>query len=337
MNPGGFGAFHCSFPAGCMVAGKKRISQCPPLLSGQIHITMKPIRYLEGKEIDKVKWNSCVHYAGNGNIFGYMWYLDFVGKHWDGLVEGDYESVFPLVWREGFFRRRELYQPELMREMGIYSIHVLSHARIRRFLQAIPEEFRSVDIFLNEQNQPPADAGFEVEEFTNHQLLLNKPYEILEDQFSEELKQQLETAESAGIVTTTSLKPETVADFYRRNSKDRHRDRNFHTLQRIMYNVLHRGWGYASGAHLPDGELVAINFYIYSHGKVLSLVPLQSPSGAEVHALPFLFNMLIRSHANRPLVLDFNTADDSMLARRFGAMPNKYYRIIRNKRFLGIW
>ena len=77
------------------------------------------IQYLKSADIDKVKWNSCVHYANNGNIFGYMWFLDFVAKDWDALVEGDYESVFPLVWREGLFGRKELYQPSLMREMGI--------------------------------------------------------------------------------------------------------------------------------------------------------------------------------------------------------------------------
>ncbi len=294
------------------------------------------IRYIEGKDIDKVKWNSCVHYANNGNIFGYMWYLDFVGKHWDALVEGDYESVFPLVWREGWLGQRELYQPELMRAMGVYSINVLSQARLRHFLEAIPDEFRLIDINLNEQNQPPEALDFKKEEYINHQLLLNNPYEILSEGFSDEMKKQLEIAEDAGIVTTTSLKPETIAAFYRQHTTDRNKERNFHTLQRIMYNVLHRGWGYAVGAYLPDGELVAVNFYIYSHGKVMSLTPLQSPAGAKVHALPFLFNMLIRSHGNRPLVLDFNTEEANKLARAFGALPNRYYRVRRNKRVLGI-
>ena len=54
------------------------------------------IRFVKKEDIDKIKWNSCVHYAINGNIFGYMWFLDSVSKEWDALVEGDYESVLPL-------------------------------------------------------------------------------------------------------------------------------------------------------------------------------------------------------------------------------------------------
>ncbi len=57
------------------------------------------IRFVPQEDIDKTKWNSCVHYAINGNIFGYMWYLNNVAKKWDALVEEDYESVFPLIWR----------------------------------------------------------------------------------------------------------------------------------------------------------------------------------------------------------------------------------------------
>ena len=126
------------------------------------------IQYLKREEIDKVKWNSCVHYATNGNIFGYMWYLDFVGKDWDALIEGDYESVFPLVWRDGIFGKKELYQPPLMRELGVYSINVLSQARVRKFLEAIPEEFNKVDIILNEQNSLPEKEGYRKKELLNH-------------------------------------------------------------------------------------------------------------------------------------------------------------------------
>ncbi len=295
------------------------------------------LHYKERTEIDKVKWDSCVHYAGNGNIFGYKWFLDHVAKEWDGLVEGDYESVFPLVWRRDGLGRRSLYQPDLMRSMGIYSIHLLSQARLRAFLEAIPDHFRQVDITLNEQNRPPEGLGFEVERLTNHQLLLNQPFEALEASFTSSLRAKIESAESSSLITTTSLKPETVAGFYLEHSRDPHRDRNVHALQRIMYNILHRGWGYAAGAYSRDKELLAVNFYIYSHKKVLSLVPVASPAGKRQGALAFLYVMLLRSHAGRPVVLDFNTREENEMARELGALPNPYYRLKRDRRWLGLF
>jgi hypothetical protein len=294
------------------------------------------IQYIKGGQIDKVKWNSCVHYANNGNIFGYMWYLDHVAKDWDALVEGDYESVFPLVWRPRLFQRKELFQPNLMREMGIYSIHVLSPARIMAFLKAIPSDFKYIDIALNEQNTPPPGSGFELQEKQNHQLLLNRPYEQLFDHFSTELAQKLQIAEDAGLVLTGGLKPETIADFFRLHTPAGQQSaQDFHGLQRIMYNALHRGWGFASGVMGLDQKLHAVNFFIYSHGKVLSLVPVESSEGSALGALAYLFNGLIRSQAGKPAVLDFNMDGSSGLPQQFGAQANPYFQLRRNDLWLG--
>lgn len=299
---------------------------------------MQAIKFFKKADIDKVKWNSCVHYATNGNIFGYMWYLDHIAKDWDALVEGDYESVFPLVWRPGRFSGRELYQPSLMRELGIYSIHLLSPPRIKAFLEAIPEEYKYIDIRLNEQNAPPEQASFEVEARTNHQLFLNKPYEELTDDFDRSLLERLQTAEDAGLVLTSSTKPEHIADFYQKyHDKGKQSESDYHGMQRVMYNALHRGWGFASAVMNTDAELLAVNFFLYSHGKVISFMPVVSPRGRELGALAYLFNGLIRQHAGRPVILDFNSDGPDELAAAFGARSNAFYKLYRNTRRLGVF
>jgi hypothetical protein len=293
------------------------------------------IQYIKRADIDKVKWNSCVHYATNGNIFGYIWYLDHIAKDWDALVEGDYESVFPLIWREDFLKRKELYQPELIRESGIYSIHVLSPLRISNFLNAIPEAFKKMRIHLNEQNRPPEAAGFKTKTLTNYQLFLNRPYEDLADGYSRTLLEQLQKAEDEGLVLTSSIKPEKIADFYKNYLNGN--ERVFHGLQRVMYNVLHRGWGFASSVLDTNAEVLAVNFFIYSHKKVLSLIPVSSPKGKKVGALPYLMNGIIRSHANKPIILDFNQHGEDQMAERFGARANNYYKLERNNLLMGIF
>lgn len=290
------------------------------------------IRLIKQEDIDKVKWNSCVHYANNGNIFGYKWYLDHVAKDWDGLVEGDYESVFPLVWRKGLWGGKVLYQPDLMRELGIYTINAPSSKRIKAFLAAIPSEYKQIDIVLNEQNHYPDVPAFDTAIHTNHQLLLARPFEELEEAFAPVVHEAVEKATQAGIVLDSNVKPETIADFYKQHSQDKKgKERNFHTIQRIMYNVLHRGWGFASAARSKSGELLAVNFFIYSHNTMMSLVPLESPAGREVGALTYLFQMLIRTQANRPLILDFNTMEPDALAEAFGAQSNPYLRVKRRQ------
>ena len=56
------------------------------------------VRFVEHKDIDRPRWDGCVHYANNSLVYAYSWYLDNVsGEEWDALVEGDYESVMPLI------------------------------------------------------------------------------------------------------------------------------------------------------------------------------------------------------------------------------------------------
>ena len=281
------------------------------------------IRFVTHEEIDKVKWNSCVHFASNGNIFGYKWYLDNVSKEWHGLIEGDYESVMPLVWRKNFWGRKTLYTPPLTRELGVYSVNILSAKRLHNFLQAIPPDFRSGHIDLNEQNQPPPDAGGKRAARTNYQLALTGSYEELKEQYTPDLERG---RIGAKLRATNTLKPEKIADFYRQHSSDPAAVKKvaFHAMQRIMYNALHRGWGSGSGILDENEQLLAVNFFLYSHGRAVSLVPVVSAAGRRHKALQLLFDLFIQAGAGRPLILDFNS-DDPWYGR-FGAMTNAYQR-----------
>ncbi len=290
------------------------------------------IRLLQSKDIDKTKWNSCVHFAPNGNVFGYKWYLDQVAKDWVGLVEGDYESVFPLVWRyrRGLWGHKELHQPYWMREMGIYSVHVLSPARIQQFMERIPAEYRHINIAVSGKNVLPSQLPFESNAETTALLSLNESYETLTGRYSSDLFRQMDKATTAKLMLTANLKPEKIADFYEKHTKDRRDlDARYHALLRIMYNALHRGWGFTSAVLDADGNPCAANFFIHSHGKLLSLAPVASKAGEQVGALSFMFDLTVRINAERPLVLDFNRYEH---ATDFGAQPALYYQINRSKK-----
>ncbi len=294
------------------------------------------IRLIKQEDIDKTKWNSCVHYSPHGNIFGYKWYLDNVAKDWDGLVEGDYESVFPLIWKDqtsGFWRKKErvLHQPEMIRTAGLYSIHVHSEKRIKSFLEQIPKEYQKQKITLGEGTKVPSGMDYQSGQHTNFMLLLQEPYEQLASQYSPVLQQQLERASLAQLLPQNNFKPEKLADFYLQEALGdrKNKEANAHAAQRIMYNALHRGWGFLSAVTNRKQELLAIDFFIISHKRIMSLMPVESAAGAKVGAMAFLYDMLLRSQAERPFLLDFNTHEESKLARSLGATEVPFTSILR--------
>ncbi len=290
------------------------------------------IRLLKQEEIERDRWNGCVHYAHNGNLFGYKWFLDQVAKDWDALVEDEYHSVFPLVYRNKNLNRRSLYQPALMREMGIYSVRALSSARIKAFLEAIPSEYKKIDIRVSRKNYFTGNGGYSFSRLSNHMLDLNPGYEDLSDQFSSFLFSKLDQAQTAGLLPLSGPKPEKLAKFI----KQYRPEIDEFALMRVMYNLLHRGWGFASVVHDSDGNWLAVDFFAYSHGKAMSLAFTESPEGKALGAGAFLYNLFLRSHASRPLVLDFNTAD-STFPDQFGASEVPFYRLEQDKRLFGIF
>ncbi len=294
------------------------------------------IRYVKRKDINQQKWNSCIHYAGNGVNYAYTWYLDNVCEEWDGLIEGDYESVFPLIWNKRLLGYKRLFQPQFCQQLGIFSIHILSEKRIQAFLNAIPPEFRYVDIYLNARNKTTKPVGFEVFERPNYQLSLATDYETIRSKYSKNLKRSLKKAGQQKLTFTTSVKPEKLVEMFRvhqgENIPDM-KDSSYHTLHRIIYNALHRGLGFLSGIQAEDGELIAAAFFLVGHGKIINLLPASTPRGKECCAMHRLIDVLILSNAGRPAVLDFEGSAIPSIARfykSFGAENVPYYRIKRN-------
>ncbi|MEN0051080.1 MAG: hypothetical protein AAF806_28715 [Bacteroidota bacterium] len=288
------------------------------------------IRLVKQEELDRLKWDSCIHYASNGSVVGYKWFLNNVTKDWDTLVEGDYESVMPLTWNKDALGRDVLRQPILIRELGIFSVHILSPKRIGAFLNAIPTDYQSIQIALNERNTFETNKSFQWNAKSNHQILLTDGYTVISKKYSKALKADLE-AQQDHLIPISNIKPERLADFYRQHTRDRkQREEKFHAVQRIMYNAMHRGIGFTTGITDLQGNLLAANFFIYSHGKVLSFLPMETLAGAKVGALNMLFDLFIRSHAGRPLILDFNTSDN--YPKEFGAKENQYFQIEKEER-----
>lgn len=291
------------------------------------------IQLIPHQEIDKVKWNSCVHYATNGNVFGYKWYLDTVAKEWDALVEGDYESVLPLFVTE---RADLLEQPQLLREAGIYSIHLLSQKRAQAFIAAIPAQYTNIQLQLNEGIQLPTDIGYEISTIKNHQLLLIDPYDKMVQKYAPALRTQLKSASIKSLLPSSNVKPEKIAQLFKETSAStRANEVAFHAYQRIMYNALHRGWGATFGVTDTDRNLLSAGFFIYSQGRMLQLVTATNTKGKSLGAYDYLMDNILQSHSGRPLVLDFNTSDH--LPKRFGARENHFLRLERAQKQKPAW
>ena len=288
------------------------------------------IHYLKAEEIDKNKWNSCVHFAHNGNPFGYMWFLNNVSKNWDCLIEDDYQSVLPLIWEPKILKTKELFIPHWVRSTGIYSVNNLSKKRVEAFLDAIPSDYQNIEMALNEGVTVYDNLDFEKTKHQNYHIILNQDYPSIANDYAEETKAIIAKAESSSMFSIANLKPEVLADFYKKHTKDnKWVDEKFHALQRIMYNAMHRGLGFSTGVEDKKGNLLAADFFIFSHEKLMSLIGTISEEGKHTGAHHMLIDRIIQTNARRPIILDFNK--NEKWTEGFGAKATPYFHIKRKK------
>lgn len=294
------------------------------------------IRRIKREDIEDKKWNGCIHYASNGNPYGYTWHLDAISEEWEGLVEGDYESVFPLIWNDKLKITKQLYQPFFAQQLGIYSINMLSKKRIEYFLNAIPNEYKYIYINVNHKNKIPEGLDFEIVERPNYTLRMMDGYENISAKYSKNLKRNLKRARTHKMSMTSSIKPEKLVEMYREHQGPKIPeldDAAYHAAHRVIYNALHRGMGFLSAITNEQNSIIAAGFFLTSKNRIVNLLPTTTPEGREKRAMHVLLDSLIHQNAGKPMIFDFEGSSVPGVAKfyeSFGAVNNPYYTIKRN-------
>lgn len=300
------------------------------------------IRLLTREEIEPRKWDGCVYYALNSRSYAYTWYLDNVCEDWCGLVEGEYESVFPLVWNTKLLGYKQLYQPLLAQQLGLYSMHVCSPTRLQRFLEAIPSDIRYMNIQLNFSNTAlPTLPDFKSTLRPNYILNLARPYEEIREGYSSNLRRNLKKAQEQQLYYSTDLSPETFVDYVRQFHTE---ERNgvpealYHTALRVIYNAMHRGQGAIFAVFDEARNFCAGAFILFDGTRLVNLINVSSTRGRELNAMAFLFDALIKTNAHQLKIFDFEGSTIEGVARfyqSFGAVNEPYPALSYNR--LPIW
>lgn len=293
------------------------------------------IKYLKREEIEDKKWNGCVHFALNSLPYGYTWFLDNVAETWDGLVLGDYRAVMPLPIRQKFIWKY-IYTPRFAQQLGVFSLRPISQKLFNAFIDQIPEEYKLVDQDVNFMNHNER-ADFKYFEKMNLELSMNEEYEKLRKNYSTNLKRNIKKAEKHNLHLKNNVKPETVVSFFKEHIGDHlgfMKESDYHTLHRIIYRSQHYGMGSVYGVYSTEDQLLACAYFLYGKNRLINLLPASSKEGKATGAMSLLYDCVIRSHANKKLIFDFEGSMIPSIARYykgFGPQEVKYWQIKRNQ------
>ncbi len=270
------------------------------------------IQLISSENIDTQKWNSCIHYAVNGNIGGYSWYLNNISEEWVGLVYKDYEEVFPLIIHEKgwIFKKNVISASPFGLHQGPFTTGFLSSQRLSKFIEnlsSVQQPIESIYIGAGYDSKVLNGSFSRIEKKEQRSLMIMRSYEEIQGGYSSELKTILSNTETP-LTPVSSLKPEKFAQFIVDNNSYFGLDvkKSYFTILRIIYNILHRGWGFFSGYEDNEGNLVCASFFVSLTTKSVVLFSAQSKKGKVLHASALLLDSFVQTNAGRPMMLDLN-------------------------------
>ncbi len=291
------------------------------------------IRYLPHHEIDKAKWDNCITNADNGLIYGYSLYLDHMAKHWDALVLNDYEAVMPLTWNKKY-GIHYIYPPFLTAQLGVFRKNI-SASLLESFLETIPKKFQYWDFNLNHGN------NFQLEKFQlysrrNFVLDLNKPYEILNKNYSENIQRNIRKAEQAGCRATKDFEGEKVIRMAAAQMKTYTNEsaENVERFSKLYEQLYQQKKAITYGILSAKDELIASCIFLFSHNRVYYILVGNHPGGRTSGASHALIDSFIKDHAGEKMLLDFEGSDIPGLANfysSFGAIEEDFSAIKLNR------
>ena len=291
------------------------------------------IQYITQKDIDKIKWDSCIEKSTNGLIYSYSFYLDHMSRNWDALVYNNYEAVMPLTWNRKY-GIAYLYQPFLAAQLGLFGKDVTIDL-LKAFLDAIPPKFRYWDFYLNAGNVFDI-AGYHLYQRRNYVLDLGKSYDDLYNDYRENIRRNIRKAEQMGCRPVKGFEAEKVIALAVEQMRGYTKESAENVARfRELYTELHRkGMATTYGIESANNQLIASCIFLYSHNRAYYILVGNHPDGRTIGASHALIDAFVKDHAGRNMLLDFEGSDIRNLAffySSFGAREENFAGIKLNR------
>jgi len=291
------------------------------------------IHYLTHNEIDKGKWDNTIDLSVNNRIYGYSWYLDIVSPGWCALMEDEYKSVMPLTGNKKY-GISYLFPPYFAQQLGIFSKNKPSLEKVDSFLQAIPSQYKFIEVNLNTQNTFELQ-GFGIKKNANMELSLDASYESLHKEFSEDTKRNIKKSSKYNIRLQKGIQPGEIISIFRKNTGKKISnltDKNYKVLLQLIHTCVQKGYGETWGAY-SENTLCAGVVWLIKDGRSIFLFSATDEQAKKMGAMYFLINTFIQEHAQQKIVLDFEGSNLPGLARfykGFGSEEYVYLQIRKN-------
>jgi hypothetical protein len=283
------------------------------------------IRFFNHNEIDKNAWDEVVKSSRFDIIYAYSWYLDAVAPNWNALIEDDYKIIMPLTHRKKW-NISYLFQPPFAQQLGVFSKLTVTQVDLEKFIKAISEYFRFIEINFNQINNL-SNTTFDIKANLNYELHIYADYNLIRKNFSSNHKRALAKFAASDLELTEDADPDAVIQLFKENrGKSFFKENDYQILRKIRDELSSRKLIKVTGV-LKRGKLIAGIYWVKSSNRWIFLFSGSDEEARASRAMFGLVNDFIQK-INKGEVVDFEGSNNPDLARfykGFGAVEKLYY------------
>jgi hypothetical protein len=279
------------------------------------------ITYIKRKDLDIIKYNTCIENSKQSRVYAFSWYLDIVADNWDVLVLEDYKAVMPIPWNSKY-GLKYCSQPFFCQQISIYSKEDVDE---EHFLKKIPKSF--LIIFLNLSIKPEKDT---VIDKINYELKLNSDYTKLFENYRKDRRKSFYKAEKASLSYKDNGTITSLVQLYKEVFNHlKTTEKCFKTIEKLMMYCVKNNTGFIRNVYKND-ELLASGFFVRFNNRIYYLFAASNILGKRHGATTFLIDSVIKQYSNSNFVFDFEGSTIPNVAsfyKSFGGDKTIYYNL----------
>ena len=280
------------------------------------------IRYLQRKDINIDKYNTCIQNAVNSRIYALSYYLDIVADNWDALILDDYKAVMPLPWRSKYFIKY-IYPPCWTQQLGVFSIHNFDSTLVELFIKSIPKKFLKTTIQLN------SECNSELFSLKNNFILnLDKPYENLHKNYRKDRKDRLKKFMKFEFQIKQNIPIKNIITLFEENYKE---ELNINLTDYLKLEKIaseKKLNPITLGIYNENQELISGSLFFRNEKRIYYVFSANNEQGNKAQGNTAILDSMIQSYSNTNYILDFEGSMHPGIAsffKSFGSELETYY------------
>ncbi|MGB0166131.1 MAG: hypothetical protein ACPF8V_04685 [Luteibaculum sp.] len=291
-------------------------------------------RLYKRSEIDTEAWENCLNTGDFRTVYAHYWYLDAICNfHWEALIFGDYEKVFPLPVNRKLLGFKQVYQPALCQQLGLFGKDI-TQTELEKAIHFIKKRYLRVNTNINHHNLELLAGSESIWPKTNMLLDLNRDYEEIQQGYSKALRKRIRKWKQV-LAVRTVLDVAGLCRFYfeNLNSKLQVPISVQKQIEHLLNAVIQNNRGEILEVINEQGEPICMGFFIKDFGRIYNVFGASNTEGREKHAMAVLLDFMVENNSRKAQFLDFEGSEIEGVATFFSSFGTQIekYGVLRSK------